>query len=56
MSFVVSFPHRDSPDEIAQEDECADITFQSSIGQPKYTERVRFHDYPKIFAHAGLYE
>lgn len=56
MAFSISFPHRDSPELINQEAECADVTFCSSANQREHTERIFFHDYPKIFAHPGLYE
>lgn len=56
MTFKVHFPHRDSPDVIAQDAECVDVTFHSSATEPKHTERILFHDYPKIYSRAGLYE
>ena len=56
MSFSFNFPHRDSPDEIAQEAESVDVTFLPSTSQCEQTERIRFHDYPKIYAYPSLYE
>lgn len=56
MTFRLHFPHRDSPDVIAQDAECVDVTFDSSAIECKHTDRILFHDYPKIYSRAGLYE
>lgn len=56
MAFKLHFPRRDSPDVIAQDAECVDVTFLSSATESQHTERILFHDYPKIYSCAGLYE
>ncbi|MCJ1267934.1 hypothetical protein MMC22_007820 [Lobaria immixta] len=53
---TIHFPDRDSPIAIVQDAECVDVTFHSSTTESKHTERILFHDYPKVYSHAGLYE
>ena len=47
--YKVRFPQRDEAD-IAQEDESCEVTIDGK------TERIRFHDYEKVYRYPGLYE
>lgn len=47
--YKVRFPQRDGAG-IAQEDESCEVTIDGT------TERIRFHDYPKVYRYPGLYE
>ena len=47
--YKLGFPQRDEPG-IAQEDESCEVTIDGKA------ERIRFHDYAKVYRYPGLYE
>lgn len=49
VPYQVRFPQREEHS-IAQEDESCEVTIDGKI------ERIRFHDYPKLYRYPGLYE